>query len=384
VSTPESFVVGGVDQGSPVNKLLPQWVRTDQPGQGTQSYRPGRLVLGVGVQFIPQPDIGYSNEPYMGNGALGVFVLDTTENLWLQPSETTMSVSGNLPPGIEAKYNFQVIDGIPTKIGTYNFTVTVTRKSNGEKASLSGTINVESRVQASGGSACSGTLSLSLLPSSVEQGKDVQATAAGLSGCSGADTVYFKIGNADGWIGDLGSCTLSGGSSCSIRFKAPSSAGYYSVLATLDKGTNRTSDGNVQAALTVLPPPPPIRYDHSEDDFKIYLRSKVDDQMITVPNWGQDSFGKFLWGLAGCESGRYEGAVDPSGSYHGLYQYLVSTWNSSNSSRGISPAPNIYDGYAQIDNTSWIINTNWATIKSQWPGCTDGGGREWTGFVANW
>src|SRR3990167_4808792 len=70
------------------------------------------------------------------------------------------------------------------------------------------------------------------------------------------------------------------------------------------------------------------------DEIKSYIQSKVDDQTDPVPpNPGQGpySFGKYLWGLAGCESTWNERNIDPTGTFYGLYQYDQVTWQNVNS-----------------------------------------------------
>src|SRR4030042_5488892 len=69
-------------------------------------------------------------------------------------------------------------------------------------------------------------------------------------------------------------------------------------------------------------------------EIKNHIRSRVDDQVINIPNHSPDSFGKFLWGLAGCESTWNESAVDPYGLFHGLYQYTTASWQSVNAAMG--------------------------------------------------
>src|SRR4030042_7078513 len=131
-------------------------------------------------------------------------------------------------------------------------------------------------------------------------------------------------------------------------------------------------------------------YAATPTEIKNHIRSRVDDQIINIPNHSPDSFGKFLWGLAGCESTWNENAIDSYGLFHGLYQYTTATWQSINSLMGVSPTPSIYDGIAQVNATIYIIN-NPATTGgfNHWPGCTDGRsspqtGPEWTDFVSDW
>ena len=117
-----------------------------------------------------------------------------------------------------------------------------------------------------------------------------------------------------------------------------------------------------------------------KEDIRVYIATTVGDQIVNIPNYGADSFGKFLFGLGGCETG-----WDPtnSASFEGLYQYLPSTWSSVYQAMGF-PVQNIYDYKAQVNATAWVIQTGWGGGFNNWPGCTDGSGREWTQFVDGW
>src|SRR4030042_5069114 len=130
----------------------------------------------------------------------------------------------------------------------------------------------------------------------------------------------------------------------------------------------------------------------SPEEIKVRIAGEVDNELISIPNWGSDSFGKFLWGLAGCETGYGQdpSAYDSYGDYFGLYQYTTTTWNGVWVAMG-EPAPNIFDDFSQIRATAYVIRTGYGdtdrdgtSIDNQWSGCTDGGGREWTQFVGGW
>src|SRR3990167_5960248 len=83
-------------------------------------------------------------------------------------------------------------------------------------------------------------------------------------------------------------------------------------------------------------------------ELKNYIYSKVGDEKINVVNSGEQSFGAFLWGLAGCESTWRDWVINPNGWY-GLHQYDPGTWDSANRDRGVSPIPDKLDPSAQID-----------------------------------
>jgi len=122
----------------------------------------------------------------------------------------------------------------------------------------------------------------------------------------------------------------------------------------------------------------------SPEEIKARLIELVGTQQtpVPIPNWGYDNFGKFLWGLSGCESGHNDKSVSSKGLYHGLFQFSPDTWEDVHREMGI-PTRDIYDGYAQIDTIIYMIQTG-STIASQWPACTDGEGREWTQFTDGW
>ena len=139
----------------------------------------------------------------------------------------------------------------------------------------------------------------------------------------------------------------------------------------------------------------------SKDEIKNYIKSAVPDITFNIRNHGPDSLQKFLWGLAGCESGWDSGNVGseeyPRGSgrlvyFYGLYQYTQGTWINTNRLRlGFnSPLQNIYNGLIQVDHTNWRLTVedvqNGARdVQAEWPGCTDGNlAREWVNFVSDW
>jgi len=48
---------------------------------------------------------------------------------------------------------------------------------------------------------------------------------------------------------------------------------------------------------------------------------------------------EIMIGIANCESGMNAGAVSPSGSYKGIYQFVTSTWQSNREAMGLSADP---------------------------------------------
>src|SRR3989344_9236788 len=107
------------------------------------------------------------------------------------------------------------------------------------------------------------------------------------------------------------------------------------------------------------------------EDIKNHIRSQVDDQIIYIPNHGNDSLGRYLWGLAGCEAGWSETTDSANGLYFGLYQYTTGTWQSVHNMMGIA-VPDIHNGLAQIDASIYIIKNPLKTGGfNNWPGCTD-------------
>ncbi|MEK7581372.1 MAG: dockerin type I domain-containing protein [Patescibacteria group bacterium] len=129
----------------------------------------------------------------------------------------------------------------------------------------------------------------------------------------------------------------------------------------------------------------------SSDAIKNYIKTTIGDRLATVPTFGPTvSFGKYLWGLALCEGyGTPDpDAINPNGHY-GLYQYSTSSWNNFNSARGISPAPNIYAAFDQIDTTAYVLErANWDAFNftNNWPECNDGNRAviEWTTYADTW
>jgi len=178
---------------------------------------------------------------------------------------------------------------------------------------------------------------------------------------------------ADGWIGPLDTVDDNVLSTSYTRGGAAGHTYTWWVHAVNEVGWSVGADGpSVTCAQ--------LSYPHDQAGFRAYSHDQKFNVDVFIRNWGWDNLGKFLYGLAGCESTWNEKAT---GTYQGLHQYLWSTWNSSNTAR-LGSIPDIYDGFIQMDNTAWIITSGWSTIGQQWPGCTDGGGREWTQFITDW
>ena len=138
----------------------------------------------------------------------------------------------------------------------------------------------------------------------------------------------------------------------------------------------------------------------TKEDFKRYIRAKVDDEIIDIPKsyyakteYIQDSFGKFLYGLAGCES-NWNGK-SPGPPFYGLYQYSFDTWQGTNWEMAGRPTisrydyipPDILDGYKQIDTTIYVIRSGYNGGFGNWPNCSYTGnpyGRSWDQFTEEW
>jgi len=109
---------------------------------------------------------------------------------------------------------------------------------------------------------CSGSISLTLNPSTVTPGGSVQASTSGLSNCDGK-TVYVR---KDSCAGDLAcSCSVSG-SGCSCNFNAPTTVGTYTYYACIDKnndGDFADSGESDSKTLTVTPPPADCAHSYS-------------------------------------------------------------------------------------------------------------------------
>ena len=74
---------------------------------------------------------------------------------------------------------------------------------------------------------------------------------------------------------------------------------------------------------------------------------------VSALNWGA---------LANCESGGNPKAVDPSGTYYGLYQFSVSTWDSL----GGSGLPSSASASEQTTRAELLYQRSGA---GQWPVC---------------
>ncbi|MCD6371690.1 MAG: hypothetical protein J7L39_03160 [Candidatus Aenigmarchaeota archaeon] len=87
-------------------------------------------------------------------------------------------------------------------------------------------------------STCSGSISLTLSPSSTSPSSTVTASVSGLSNCNGK-TVYIRENSCSGT--SVTSCSVSG-SGCSSDFNAPPTQGTYSYYACIDKNENGNYD----------------------------------------------------------------------------------------------------------------------------------------------
>jgi hypothetical protein len=79
---------------------------------------------------------------------------------------------------------------------------------------------------------CSGSLLLSLNPSTVEPSKSVVPSVSGLSDCD-SKNVYFRKDSCSGT--QVSSCTLTDGGCTGLNFSSPSNEGLYTYYACIDK-----------------------------------------------------------------------------------------------------------------------------------------------------
>ncbi len=127
---------------------------------------------------------------------------------------------------------------------------------------LAGYGTIPSSMDVTVGPDCTGTVSLSLSPSTVNTEKSFTASVSGLSSCDGEPADFYIFDTAE-WK----SCTISG-SGCSISLTAPSTAGSYNYGAGVDKNSNGDfNDGGEwdTKTLTVTTPDttPPVRSNES-------------------------------------------------------------------------------------------------------------------------
>lgn len=185
------------------------------------------------------------------------------------------------------------------------------------------------------------------------------------------------------------------------------------MIAILDKNSDSTWDSNSephQIFLHVISPPPPYDYgDNSYDALKAHVRASVDDSPLPVAGYEYLSFGRVLWGMAGCES-RWEpfnirnnnaygdGFYNPANwipEYEaGFFQYqhynipphpptgVTVPWSPNNTWGGTpqgSSGGNIWNGHTQIDATIWKIgpgqNINAWSCWNSWG---------WADFAYRW
>ncbi len=186
--------------------------------------------------------------------------------------------------------------------------------------------------------------------------------------------------------------------------------------ASIDQsGTNWAYDGNVNIAgggitlcrdlgLAQIPQavPGPVTGDPGKDAIMNYIKDYVGGWNVRRTIGGYDlNFGRFLWGLAGCESVWYPLAYN-SGYYKekGLYQYqaqniagypnsLYDIWGSTVSearSRGANVGDDIWNYQHQVQVTAWKVSHGGGDTPQAWS-CWNGwfsGGRNWTWFTDEW
>jgi soluble lytic murein transglycosylase-like protein len=71
--------------------------------------------------------------------------------------------------------------------------------------------------------------------------------------------------------------------------------------------------------------------------------------------------------IAKCESGFNPGAVSPSGAYHGMFQYVASTWVAQRNRMGKNPDPNLrHDARESIMTAAYQISKQGT---GAWPVC---------------
>lgn len=100
--------------------------------------------------------------------------------------------------------------------------------------------------------------------------------------------------------------------------------------------------------------------------------AKADDATWYAVDHAADASGvsaDFLHCLAGRESGHNPQAVNWRGNWHGVYQYLPSTWAGQSWRYGYGGA-SVYDGWANAHVTAAAIAANrgnYAWLRGQWP-----------------
>ena len=369
-----------------------------------------KIDLGNGVDPPPQGTVG---QVYAGSN-LAVHVFSQKLNRWLNSSETTLTYTGSLPPGLVLNDILDFIYGKPTAAGRYDFSIRAFSKPTNVSATKAVSITVNPALPPA--PTCTGTMTLVLSPESIVVGQvsSVTATVSGLNNCGGSDVLHFFIQTTSGkqyvgprYLKDPPSITLTAPST-------PYPSGYL-VEVYLDKGGDASAGGPydlgpASAYLNVLapppppppptpppppptpPPPPPVIGDPGKDAIREYIKNYVGGWNVrrTIGGYGLN-FGRFLWGLAGCES-----TWDPSdntgdnGAAFGLFQYHKSTWNSTVAEarkRGANVGDDIWNYQHQVQVTVWKVSPNGGGDYPQAWSCWNNwlsGGRNWTWFTDEW
>ena len=108
---------------------------------------------------------------------------------------------------------------------------------------------------------CSGSISFSLNPSTIEPNDLVTPSASGLSGCDNKIT-YFRKDSCSGI--QISSCTLINGGCTGSSFNAPSAEGLYTYYACIDKngdndfGDSGESSSRILNVTIINDPTPPL------------------------------------------------------------------------------------------------------------------------------
>lgn len=104
---------------------------------------------------------------------------------------------------------------------------------------------------------------------------------------------------------------------------------------------------------------------------KIVIRGTKTHATGSYSDWINDAAKKYgvdagkMQRMMMCESGGNSNAVSPSGRFHGLFQYLKSTWDGASRQAGWG-GYSIYDPKAQIYTTAWKISVQGYRA---WPTC---------------
>lgn len=187
-----------------VTKTCPQATGGTQPGTGGG-------VDNVTVQFAPKdPPEGTVGKDYMDAESLAVWTYSSKDGRFLNPNETTVTLaSGVFPDGLLVREDSikEYIDGIPTKAGTFDFTLKSCSTISGACGTISSRIVIKP-AETKGVYSVTGTVFIDK-----NKNKIIDPGESGYAGLS------ITIGG--------------GGLSSPVTIKSDSSAFYYKELPTI-------------------------------------------------------------------------------------------------------------------------------------------------------